>query len=180
MLRPLFQFFNRFVAVRKGVELGQNVHIGPGSILWAADKLVVSDNVYIGKNCTIQCNGRIGRGVLIANLVGIVGRIDHDHRQIGVPIRNADWIGTSPKLAQSTQSLVIIEDDVWIGYGAIVLSGIKINKGAIIAAGSVITQDVEAYDIVGGNPARKIGRRFASAQDIQRHEAGLADYYAEQ
>ncbi|MPQ33285.1 CatB-related O-acetyltransferase [Clostridium estertheticum] len=51
-------------------------------------------------------------------------------------------------------------DDVWIGYGAIILSGVKINQGAIIAAGSVVTKDVPHYAVVGGNPARIIKYRF--------------------
>lgn len=51
-------------------------------------------------------------------------------------------------------------DDVWIGYGVVILSGITINQGAIIAAGSVVTKDVPAYAIVGGNPAKFIKYRF--------------------
>ncbi|WP_175990106.1 CatB-related O-acetyltransferase [Bacillus sp. Marseille-Q1617] len=59
-----------------------------------------------------------------------------------------------------TKGPIIIEDDVWIGNNVIILSGIKIGKGAIIAAGSVITRDVEPYSIVGGNPASLIKYRF--------------------
>lgn len=55
---------------------------------------------------------------------------------------------------------IIIEDDVWIGYGTIVLSGVRIGKGAIVAAGSVVTKDIPAYAIVGGVPARIIKYRF--------------------
>lgn len=51
---------------------------------------------------------------------------------------------------------IIIEDGVWIGYGAIVLPGVKIGKKAIIAAGAVVTKEVPAYTIAGGNPAREI------------------------
>ncbi|AGR41748.1 CatB-related O-acetyltransferase [Spiroplasma diminutum] len=54
----------------------------------------------------------------------------------------------------------IIENDVWIGYGATIMPGIKIGNGAIIAAKSVITKDVEPYSIVGGNPAKLIRMRF--------------------
>jgi acetyltransferase-like isoleucine patch superfamily enzyme len=55
---------------------------------------------------------------------------------------------------------VVIGNDVWIGYGAIVLSGRKIGDGAIVAAGAVVTRDVPPYSIVGGNPARVIRHRF--------------------
>jgi len=54
---------------------------------------------------------------------------------------------------------VVIEDDVWIGTNAIILPGRRLGKGSIIAAGAVVTRDVEPYAIVGGNPARLIKRR---------------------
>lgn len=55
---------------------------------------------------------------------------------------------------------IIIKDDVWIGVNSIILSGITIGQGAILAAGSVVTKDVPPYAIVGGNPARVIKYRF--------------------
>ena len=55
---------------------------------------------------------------------------------------------------------IIIEDDVWLGYGALVLSGVRIGQGVIVAAGSVVTKSVPPYAIVGGNPARIIKFRF--------------------
>ena len=55
---------------------------------------------------------------------------------------------------------IIIGNDVWIGRGATILSGIKIGDGAVIAANSTVTKDVQPYEIVGGNPARVIKKRF--------------------
>lgn len=55
---------------------------------------------------------------------------------------------------------IVIKDDVWIGYGAIICSGVTIGQGAVIAAGAVVTKDVEPYAIVGGNPAKLIRYRF--------------------
>lgn len=55
---------------------------------------------------------------------------------------------------------IIIKDDVWIGYGAIICSGVTIGQGAIVAAGAVVTKDIEPYSIVGGNPAHFIKWRF--------------------
>ncbi len=54
---------------------------------------------------------------------------------------------------------VIIGDRAWIGYGALILPGVKIAEGAVVGAGSVVTKDVEPYTIVAGNPARKIKDR---------------------
>ena len=55
---------------------------------------------------------------------------------------------------------ITIEDDVWIGFGATILSGVTIGQGAVIAAGSVVTKDVPPYAIVGGVPAKVIKYRF--------------------
>ena len=63
----------------------------------------------------------------------------------------------------------VIENDVWIGYDSTIMPGVKIGNGAIIASKSVVTSDVGAYSIVGGNPAREIRRRF-SDEDIERLE----------
>lgn len=59
---------------------------------------------------------------------------------------------------------VVIEDDVWVGFNAIILGGVKIGKGAVIGAGSVVTKDVPPYSIVAGNPAKVIKYRFSSEE----------------
>ncbi len=56
---------------------------------------------------------------------------------------------------------IIVEDDVWIGYGATIMSGVKIGKGAVVAAGSVVTKEVPPYAVVGGTPAKIIKYRFS-------------------
>lgn len=55
---------------------------------------------------------------------------------------------------------IVVKDDVWIGYGATIMSGVTIGQGAVIAAGTVVTKDVEPYSIVGGVPAKHIKYRF--------------------
>ena len=67
---------------------------------------------------------------------------------------------------------VVIEDDVWVGTGAIILKGVTIGRGSIIAAGALITKDVPPYSIVGGVPARVIKMRF-TPEEIKRHENNL-------
>lgn len=56
---------------------------------------------------------------------------------------------------------IIVEDDVWIGYGCIILSGVTIGKGAVVAAGTIITKDVPPYSIVAGRPQKIIKKRFS-------------------
>jgi acetyltransferase-like isoleucine patch superfamily enzyme len=171
LIRALWQRMHRLYAVRANVRLGRAVHIGLGTILWAPKSLVVGDDVYIGKGCTIECDGSIGSGVLIGNRVGLVGRNDHDFRCVGATVRRAPSV-RDPGGPASTP--LVIEDDVWIGYGAIVLSGVTVARGAVVAAGAVVTNDVPAYAVVAGNPARIVGRRFDD--DEQRaHELVLAE-----
>jgi acetyltransferase-like isoleucine patch superfamily enzyme len=169
LARTLFQKLNRLYAVRDGVVISGDLHIGPGSTLWAPNRLHVGSDVYIGKRCTIEVDGSIGSGSMIANHVGLIGRKDHDFRAIGFTIRDAPWVGDADFHKSHDPSPLHIGEDVWIGFGAIVLSGISIGRGAVIAAGSVVTDDVEPYAIVAGVPARQIGKRFNDDQ-ISRHE----------
>jgi acetyltransferase-like isoleucine patch superfamily enzyme len=169
LIRPLWLYFYKAYAVRGRVTAGPRFYIGIGSKVWAPTRLRIGANVYVGKLCTIECDGEIGDDVMIGNAVGIVGRYDHDFRAIGVSVRNAPWIGDARVRAATATDRVEIGSDVWIGYGAIILSGVRIGRGAVIGAGSVVTRDVCPYVIVAGNPARKIGVRF-SADAITKHE----------
>ena len=172
---PIVYWVFRVYAVRENVTLGRGVHVGPGSVISSASGLRIGDGTYIGKGCTIQVSGNIGRGALIANRVGIVGKLDHDYTSVGLPVGFAPWIGKPGSPLQSTDHIEIGED-VWIGFGATVLSGTVIGRGAIIAAGAVVTKDVAPYSIVGGNPARVLSTRFQEDQ-IARHEAGVAEFW---
>lgn len=158
--------------MREHVTLGERVHIGLGSILWAPASLHIGNDVYIGKNCTIEVDGTIGNFVLIGNMVGLIGRWDHDYRAIGYPMSQTPWIGDADYEGAGRGKKIIIEDDVWIGFGSILLSGIRVGRGAIVAAGSVVTKDVAPYEIVAGGPARPIGVRFTE-EEILKHESKL-------
>ncbi len=167
----LIQHVHRLYSVKSGVKVGKRVHIGLWSACWSPDELIIEDDVYIGNLCTIQVNGRIGRYTMIANNVGIIGKLDHDFREIGMPIRYAKWIGDR-KQGDVRKDSVIIGEDVWVGYGAIILSGVTIGRGAIVAAGSVVTKNVTPYAIVAGVPAKSIGDRF-TPEEIVEHEMKL-------
>lgn len=138
-------------------------------MFWAPNKMTIGNNVYIGKYCTLQADMEIGNNIDIANNVGLIGKYDHDYSKVGVSIKDAPWIGDGTYNFWGKNQKIIIEDDVWIGYGAIVFTGVHVHRGAIIAAGSVVTHEVPKYAIVGGNPARVLGRRFTD-EEIQEHE----------
>lgn len=100
----------------------------------------------------------IGQYCSIANNVTFILGGEHNYKAISsYPFRkkilNQNEIYT-------TRGDIIIDDDVWIGYGAIILSGVHIKKGAVIAAGAVVSKDVPEYSIVGGVPAKVIKYRF--------------------
>jgi acetyltransferase-like isoleucine patch superfamily enzyme len=175
IIRTTWQKIYRFYAIRENVTLGKRVHIGVGSILGAPHRLQVGNDVYIGKSCTIEVDGYIGNYVLIANNVGLIGRWDHDLHAIGYPVRYAPWIGDNDYEGGGEDLGIIIEDDVWIGFGVIILSGVHIERGAIIAAGAVVTKDIAPYMIVAGIPAQPVGRRFTD-DNIVLHEQGLRNF----
>lgn len=150
-------------------KIGKGFHCGRGTFIWAKKKIEIGDNFYLGKYSSIETNCIIGNNVIIANHVGIVGRYDHNYQQIGVPVRLASQIRDNDYNWRGLNEITIIEDDVWIGYGAIIMSGVHIARGCIIAAGAIVTKDTEAYTIYAGVPAKKIRPRFDNESDLQRH-----------
>lgn len=101
---------------------------------------------------------RIGHFVSIADDVKFLLGGNHAYTGFSTFPFMAKYFGVAE--AQS-KGPIVIEDDVWIGYGTTVLSGVTIGKGAVVAAGSVVTKDIPPYTIAGGNPARPIKPRFA-------------------
>jgi len=158
---------------RKIRSVGHDLHIGARSRFWAPESISIGQGVYIGKEVLIECNAEIGDYVLIANRVALVGRRDHDFRIVGIPVRFSPWVGSTLPPSPYREEKVVVGSDVWIGFGAIVLSGVNIGRGAIVAAGAVVTSDVGAYEIVAGNPAKKLGMRFKDSSTIKEHEASM-------
>jgi acetyltransferase-like isoleucine patch superfamily enzyme len=150
-------------------KIGRNLYAGRYVILWAKNQLTIGDNFYIGTFSQIECDAIIGDNVMLGNHVALIGRYDHNYQQIGVPTRLASQIWYKDYSWKGLNLKVVIEDDVWIGYGSIILSGVRIERGSIIASGSVVTKDVAPYSIYGGVPAKKIGNRFDNDADLMKH-----------
>lgn len=128
--------------------------------LWSPHKdIELGDCVQFGPGCSVQCDAKIGNHVLFARNVALVGRDDHTFDEVGTTI----W--DSPR---GDSAKIVIGNDVWLGHGAIVLSGVTIGSGAIVAAGSVVVTDVPPCSIVGGNPAKIIRPRF-DLQKVSEH-----------
>lgn len=170
-LKKFRDFYLRKIKWRKySIEGG--FHAGRGVVIWGKNQIRIGKNFYIGRYSQIECDAIIGDNVIIANYVALVGKYDHNYHQLGTPIRLASAIMDKDYNWKGLDSKIIIEDDVWVGYGVIIMSDVNIGKGSVIAAGSVVTKDVRPYSIVGGNPAKFIKYRF-SEEEIIEHERNL-------
>lgn len=134
--------YKGFVRVMKGTGFAQNMDIQIGH------------NVQFGQYCNIASNVHFGNNILMAGRVSFVGKHDHTFDISGQTI----WQGK-----RGENGTTVVEDDVWIGDGAIIMSGVTIGKGSIVAAGSVVTKPIPPCEIWGGNPAKKIKDRFQSS-----------------
>lgn len=148
------------------VDRGTDIHVQWSTRIWSPHRHVVLGNhVGIGYNCLIQCDTEIGNNVLIASNVAILGADDHRFDVIGKPI----W-----ESGRGDQKSVIIEDDVWIGYGVIILSGSRIGRGAVIGAGAIIAGNIEPYNVVVPSRSRSHGMRFGD-EELKSHERLMAE-----
>ncbi|NEQ78425.1 MAG: CatB-related O-acetyltransferase [Okeania sp. SIO2C9] len=114
----------------------------------------IEDQLIIGKFCSIASNVKF-----IMN--------GGNHRtdwltNYPFPVFGEGWEKAMPD-SWPDKGNTVISNDVWIGYGAIIMPGIQVGDGAIIATNSVVTKNVQPYSIVGGNPAKEIRKRFEEA-----------------
>jgi acetyltransferase-like isoleucine patch superfamily enzyme len=123
---------------------GTDVRLRMPLTIYHPEQLTLGSRIDIGEYTHIRASGgvTIGSRVLIAANAVITSR---EHPT------------TLPRFGVTADAPVVIEDDVWIGAGAIVLPGVTIGQGAIVGAGAVVTAPVAPFTIVGGVPARQIG-----------------------
>jgi len=153
----IFYFGNHFVSVIPfysirifyyrcfcGLHIGRCSSLGMGLFLTGSD-IKIGSNVVINRRCTLDGRAgiKIGDNVSISPEVCILS-LEHE-----IDSPNFKTIGKP----------VIIEDYVWICARAMVLPGVKIGRGAVVAAGAVVTRDVEPFSIVAGVPAQIVGKR---------------------
>ncbi len=142
---------------QNGVIIGDNVTIAKFSTMQCTGiiknlgvGLKIGDNSAIGAYSFLGAQGQIliGKNVIIGPRVSIFSE-NHKFNDIQTPIR----------LQNTTRKGVTIEDDCWIGSGSIILDGVNIGHGCVIAAGSVVTKSISSYSVAAGVPARVIKRR---------------------
>lgn len=131
------------------------------------DSCIVGDRTYIQKRTSIF-NAEIGKFCSIASDVSIGPGI---HKMDGISTNPIFYLKNTPLLKTycyddlfASSKRTVIGHDVWIGEKAIILDGLNIGTGAIIAAGAVVTKDVEPYSVVGGVPAKLIRFRFTEIE----------------
>lgn len=169
----------------RALSIGANVSLGRPCLL---DRdVVVADGARLGDHTQVYRGSVIGRDVVLGDysylnagtllLSGVVGRFCSISYgcQIGMPEHPTNWLSTSPflygdgnvlgvpRLWDDIQSPPQIGSDVWMGAQAIVLQGVSVGHGAIVAAGAVVTRDVPPYAVVGGVPARVLKHRYDEA-----------------
>jgi acetyltransferase-like isoleucine patch superfamily enzyme len=156
-IRTFYMFGLRY----RWVLYGRDVHVQTTSTIFSPRRIaVIGDHVGIGAYCEFGCDIRIGQHVLIASHCGFLSRDAHTYDSPGTTMFEGP---------RSDRQGIVVEDDVWIGFGAIVLSGVTIGRGSVIAAGAVVIEDVPPYSIVAGNPGRVVRVRFGADQ-IEEHE----------
>jgi acetyltransferase-like isoleucine patch superfamily enzyme len=138
-------FIRKLIYQIDGVKIGRGSHIHMGVQFFDPANIEIGNDTLVGQNAFLDGRDRlkIGDHVDIATDV-MVYNSEHD-------INSEDFIATTAP--------VEIEDYVFIGPRVIILPGVKIGRGAVIAAGAVVTKNVEEFTIVGGVPASKIGER---------------------
>lgn len=123
------------------IEIGQDCYLGERTYIWSADSIKIGDRVLISHNVNIHDT----------NSHSMDSVLRHQHfikiMSQGHPVVNDVDIKSKN---------IVIEDDVWIGFNSTILKGVRIGKGSIIAACSVVTKDVPEFSIVAGNPAKVI------------------------
>jgi acetyltransferase-like isoleucine patch superfamily enzyme len=148
------------------VRHGKNTHCQTSTTFWSPHKdIKLGDDVGIGAGCIFQCDLEMGNKVAIAANVSFLNSDEHNYNIIG----KAMWDS-----GHGYKYKIIVEDDVWIGNGVIILTPARIGRGSVIGAGSVVTKDIKPYSIVAGCPARFIKWRFTENEIIE-HERLLIE-----
>ncbi|PJX28500.1 hypothetical protein CAP47_00465 [Psychroflexus sp. S27] len=156
------------VVLRGELSIGNNVRLESNVKIY--NYTVIEDNVVIGDNVELRSNGTskvvIGENTSVNRNSMIMGLVTIGSNCAIAP--GCVIVGSNHKFDNSKENIksqglsrkgIIIEDDVWFGANVVVLDGVKIGKGSVIGAGSVVTKSIPAYSIAVGNPCKVIKER---------------------
>lgn len=158
-----------YATVGRFAARGEDFSFDPDGI-YSYGTIYVGDHVNLGTGPTLLATRstiRIGNHVVFGPGVTVRGG-NHRFDMVG---RYIDSVGDDEKRPQDDLG-VVIEDDVWVGGNATILGGVTVSRGSVIGASAVVTKDVPAYSIVGGNPARVLRARFTD-DEVAAHERAL-------
>ena len=156
--KAINKFFIMPAKRRMVYKCGKNVYFGMKSDITGWENVYIGNDVTIGNNCnfmTTRAKIYIGDHVMFGPGVRIVT----GNHVIDVPGKYMTEFSDADKRKDDDQD-VIFKGDNWIGCNAVILKGVTVGYGAVIAAGAVVVKDVEDYSVVGGNPAKMIKKRF--------------------
>lgn len=134
------------------LRTGENIVIQRNCLISHPSKVEIGSDVYIGSNCKIYSVGglTIENGVVLGSNITVL-TTNHNYNSVGVK--------TLPYDQSNIDKPVLIKEYCWIGLNSLILPGVVLGKGAVVAAGSVVTKSVPDRAIVGGNPAKIIRYR---------------------
>jgi acetyltransferase-like isoleucine patch superfamily enzyme len=129
------------------IRIGAWCYVGVGTRIWSSCSIYIGDRVLMAHNINI----------IDSQTHPISPKLRHEHCK-------ALFSGMPPESISLGERPIYIDDDAWVGAGATILRGVRIEKGAIVSAGAVVTKNVAAYCIVAGNPALVI--RYLTDNEI--------------
>jgi len=160
----------RFYKIKNSIIIGKNSMVGCDFIFESdSGEIIVGDNTFISGGTSLIARTKISIGSYVTIAWGCTAydhnshSLDFRERQKDIERQNKDFKNGRNFTESKDWSVVkskpiIIEDNVWIGFGSLVLSGVTIGEGAIVGAKSVVREDVEPWTVVAGNPAVVIKR----------------------
>jgi acetyltransferase-like isoleucine patch superfamily enzyme len=156
-------FFEKPGSSLQSISFGRDVRIGHFSDLYVGrdNAVVIKDFTTLNTHCKIAGDVTIERYCLLSANILISSGAHYATKFPHLLIRHQDQRVLSTEAGiQSHSKPVHIEEDVWIGFGVYIKQGISIGRGAVVGANSVVLKDVLPYEIVGGNPARRLKHRL--------------------
>jgi acetyltransferase-like isoleucine patch superfamily enzyme len=114
------------------VEIGSNTYINSGTVIYSGNGVRIGAGVLIAANCTLAA-------------------VNHEYRARGRTIMEQGFM--------PSRGGIVIEDDVWLGAGSVVLDGARIAKGVVVGANSLVRGNLDEYTVYAGNPLRALSKR---------------------